>query len=325
MRTRDGAVHLNPALPELPQMLETGKADVWINLNQPSAREMAQAFERIFPIHPLAAEDVRQFEGTPKLDNYGSYLVVVFHSVVQSPESAFEVATAEHTAILGRQVLLTVTNQGHPPCFTHAHAPRHHRDAGLRNGPSRLLYELMDRQVDASRHVLENFEAVIESLGDVIFTRDLSMGSEHQIMEDLLTAKTTALRLHRILKPQATVLARLGDEKFAVIPAEARIFFQDAHDQAVHLAHMSESLKDLATSTMTTHLTLANHRLNEVMKVLTMIATVFIPLTFITSVYGMNFSTMPELSWRWSYPAIMGGCALLVAVMLLWFRRKRWF
>ncbi len=321
----NGDVIQDLALEKLPRYLVDGCSYAWINLTCPSEPELQSVFEGDFPIHSLAMDDVRQEEGTAKIDNFGDYIVVVFHALEVSGNT-LEPETVEYVAIMGRQYLITVR---YVPEATGGQerevlSRTQHMGAEEDLGPAGLLYRLVDCKAAASRVHIEEFEARLEGLGDVIFSRTLSPTSQHQLMDEILTAKATALRLHRTLVPQVQVLAELGHSNYVVIPASSRIFFQDVQDQVHYLVAKADSLRDLATSTMTTHLTLANHRLNEVMKMLTIIATIFIPLTFVTSVYGMNFRNMPELHWLWAYPTVMIFCLLVALVMLLYFRRRRW-
>ncbi len=321
----NGNVVQDLPLSKLANYLLDGGSYAWIHLACPSEGELQSVFEGDFPIHSLALDDVRQKEGTAKIDNFGDYIVVVFHALEVSG-NVLDPEAVEYVAILGRQYLITVR---YVPEATFgqeaAELSRAQHVAATENlGPAGLLYRLVDSKAAASRLHMEEFEARLEGLGDVIFSRNLSPASQHQLMDEILTAKSTALRMHRILLPQAQVLAELGHSSYAVIPASSRIFFQDVQDQAQYLVSKADSLRDLATSTMTTHLTLANHRLNEVMKMLTMIATIFIPLTFVTSVYGMNFRNMPELHWIWAYPTVIVFCLLVALTMLLYFRRRRW-
>jgi len=297
----------------------------WIHLTCPSERELKSVFAGDFPIHSLALDDVRQKEGTAKIDNFGDYVVVVFHAWEVS-DDALDPEAVEYVAVMGRQYLITVRYVSEETFGQEAAelSAAQHVVAQEDLGPAGLLYRLVDRKAAASRLHMEEFEARLEGLGDVIFSRGLSPAGQHQLMDEILTAKSTALRMHRTLLPQVQVLAALGHSHYAVVPAGSRIFFQDVQDQIQYLVSKADSLRDLATSTMTTHLTLANHRLNEVMKVLAVIATIFIPLTFVTSIYGMNFHTMPELHWVWAYPTVMVFCLLVASIMLLYFRRRRW-
>ena len=130
--------------------------------------------------------------------------------------------------------------------------------------------------------------------------------------------------MRRILLPQREVLGNLAQRDFSAIPAEARIYFQDLYDHILRLSELAESMRELVNGTMTIHLTLASNRLNEIMKVLTIISTIFIPLSFIAGIYGMNFEHMPELRQPWGYPLIWFIFLTVGASMLYFFRRRRW-
>ena len=190
-----------------------------------------------------------------------------------------------------------------------------------------LLYELLDRQLDRYIPLLDQFEDRVEELGDIIFTADETGKrrlDERAVLNDILTAKSSALRLRRILLPQREVLARLARDHYDAIPGDARLYFHDLYDHISRLADLAESMRDLVNGTMTTHLTLASNRLNEIMKVLTIISTIFMPLGFIAAVYGMNFHFMPELNWAWSYPVVWLIFITLVVLMLRVFRQRHW-
>ncbi len=322
----DGKVIHDFPLSKLEYHLLDGGSYAWIYLAEPTEQEIESVFNGAFPIHSLALDDVRQSEGTSKIDNFGDYIVAVFHAL-EVGESPLDLRMVEYTAVVGRQHLITV-RFGPDPLFGREAgelSQRQHVEVKEELGPTGLFYRLIDRKAAISRQHIEDFEDRLEALGGVIFSGNLSPSGQHQLMGEILTTKSAALRIHRMLAPQVQVLAELGSSHFAVIPAGSRIFFQDVQDQVVYLVSKAASVRDLATSTMTTHLTLANHRLNEVIKVLTMIATIFIPLTFVTSIYGMNFRNMPEIHWYWAYPAVIVFCLLVALIMLIYFRRRKWF
>jgi magnesium transporter len=200
--------------------------------------------------------------------------------------------------------------------------PGNHEKHGLARGPSYLLYQLIDLQLDASVELFSQFEERLDVLGDQIFEN--AGADSSRILNDLLTAKSSALRLRRVLVPQREVLDRLVRQDYAVFPAEHRIYYRDVYDHLVRLADLADSMRDLATSTIETHLALVNNRMNEVMKVLTVFAAIFIPLTFLAGVYGMNFDFMPELHSVWGYPMIWGIFIIIAGGMLWFFRRRQW-
>jgi magnesium transporter len=176
--------------------------------------------------------------------------------------------------------------------------------------------------VDGYIPIIDAFEEQLEQLGDAIF-RNSSI-NDRAILDSVLTAKTSALRLRRILIPQRELLNRLAINDYAVISSDMRIYFRDVHDHLVRLADLADGMRDLASSTIETHLALVNNRLNEVVKLLTIISTIFIPLSFVAGIYGMNFEYMPELSWRWGYVFVWIIFLSIAGAMLYLFRRRKW-
>ena len=161
-----------------------------------------------------------------------------------------------------------------------------------------------------------------QEIGDIIFQGRPE--SENALLDEILTAKSSALRVRRILLPQREMLEHLAHDDLSTIPTESRIYFQDLYDHILRLADLADSMRDLVNGTMTTHLTLSSNRLNEIMKVLTIISTIFMPLSFVAGIYGMNFEFMPELEKPWAYPLVWLVFLLLPAVMLYYFRRRKW-
>jgi magnesium transporter len=181
---------------------------------------------------------------------------------------------------------------------------------------------MLDSQVDGYMSLLDHFEQRVEELGDLIF--QAKTVDESAVLNEILTAKSSALRVRRVLLPQREVVEHLAHDDLSAIPHEARIYFQDLYDHLTRFADIAESMRDLVQSTMTIHLAIASNRLNEVMKVLTIISTIFMPLSFIAGVYGMNFHFMPELSWPWAYPTVWLIFIIIAGAMLLFFRRRHW-
>ena len=319
----EGRVSCGTDVATVVMRLRQGRCRAWLDFNNPTEAELDFALEEILPAHELARKDVQDQEGTPRLAEYPNCLVVVFHSVEASGTDPAGLSTVEHVAVLGHNLLMTFTydDRSH---FAEMHDPARHRSDGLALGTVRLFHELLDCQVGQARELIENLVGSLESLGDVIFTRNLSAASEHEIMEDILQAKSTALRLQRILGPQAELLRKLAVEHRTAISPQERAYFQVTLEESVHQESLADLLVELANGTMTTHLNLSNYRLSEVMKVLTMIATVFIPLTFVTGLFGMNFAHLPGTQSPYALVAVVAACLVLTIGMLLFFRRKRW-
>ncbi len=319
-RDADAKITMYPSPEQLPELLQKTDGAVWIDLLGPTNDEYRLILERTFHFHPLAVEDAINESHLPKLDDFGAYLYLVFHTV-SSGDEPMDIDTEEVDVFLGQNYLVTMhekPRQSIERCWNE----EYHVLRGLKRGPAMLLYELLDSQIDNYMPLIDKFEEQIERLGDEIFTA--MEKNEKELLNRLLTAKSSALRLERILSPQREMFGKLAAVKYQVIPESAQIYFRDAYDHLSRLADLAASMRDLAGSTIDTHLALVNNRMNEIMKVLTMMSTIFIPLSFIAAVYGMNFNSMPEMQSKWSYPAIWVVFIVVAVSMLVFFRRRRW-
>ncbi len=319
-RHRSGALVDDLPIAQVPSALRDPQARIWVDVESASHEEQRMVLSELFHFHVLAVEDVINEIHVPKMDDYGVYLFLVFHSLTAGDER-MDIHTKEIDVFVGPNYLVT-THELPSYTINKMWNKEYHQERGLTRGIALLLYEILDRQVDSYMNLLDNFETRIEELGDILFK--LKPSEENAVLNEILTAKSSALRLRRILVPQREVFEHLAHDDLSAIPTEARIYFQDLFDHITRFAGLAESMRDLVQSTMTTHLTVSSNRLNEVMKVLTIISTIFMPLGFVAGVYGMNFQYMPALSWRWGYPLVWVIFFIIAGAMILFFRRRRW-
>jgi len=318
-RHRGGTILLNLPNDQLATAAKESQARLWIDLTAPTAEESLWVLEKIYHFHPLSIEDAVKDVHVPKLDDYGHYLYMVFHTVAMG-ESQMDIRTDELDVFLGANFLITMHDVA-LPVLDELWTEEHQRRQGLSRGPAFLLYEVLDRQTDTYIPMLDRFEEQLEALGEHIFHREPK--NSDSLLKNILTAKSSALRLYRVLEPQRDLLQRLARNDYTAVPADTRIYFNDVFDHLVRLADLASSMRDLASSTIDAYQTLVNNRMNDVMKVLTMISTIFIPLSFIAGVYGMNLR-MPEQTWRWSYPLVWMLFIAIAAGMIWFFRRRQW-
>ncbi len=318
-RDPNGQITCNLPVEQLPDLLHAEQGAIWIDMQSPEMADYQLILEQTFHFHPLAIEDTINDIHLPKIDDYGAYLYLVFHTVGLG-EEPMDIDTEEVDVFLGLNYLVTIHDHSRRS-IERAWDADHHREHGLARGPAMLLYELLDSQIDAFIPVIDAFEEQLERLGDDIF---LSNDNEREMLNRLLTAKSSSLRLQRILAPQRELLGRLATNEYRVLPATARIYFRDVYDHLARLATLAESTRDLAGSTIETHLALVNNRMNEVMKLLTIMSSIFIPLSFIAGIYGMNFEFMPELNWRWGYPMVWLVFLSVAGSLLFFFWRRKW-
>ncbi|MEZ4677731.1 MAG: magnesium/cobalt transporter CorA [Caldilineaceae bacterium] len=321
-RHRSGTIVAHLPIEQLRDAMRDSQARLWIDLTAATEEESHSILADLYNFHPLAIEDAVNDSHVPKVDDYGNYLYLVFHTMALGDER-MDIHTYEIDVFLGPNYLITM-HESPRESIEKLWNEDWHRQGGLARGPAFLLYELLDRQIDNYTPLLNRFEEQLEHLGDQIFRKQTEGKSEELLLNDILTAKSSALRLGRILIPQRELLYKLAHNSYSAIPADARIYFQDTFDHLARLSDLANSMRDLSSSTMETHLALVNNRINETMKVLTMISTIFIPLSFLAGVYGMNFHFMPELQSPWSYPLLWIAFIAIALGMVHYFRRKGW-
>ncbi|MEZ4720108.1 MAG: magnesium/cobalt transporter CorA [Caldilineaceae bacterium] len=319
-RHSSGTILQNLSPEQLRQAAVDRRGLLWVDMENPDDDEFELVLRAAFHFHPLAVEDVVSDVHVPKLDDYGSYLFIVFHTVTMGDES-MDFDTDEIDTFLGGHFLVTIHTEPRQS-LDRLWEEETERFREPTRTPSLVLYTLLDRQVDGYIPMIDLFEERLDELGDEIFLSNSH--DDKVVLNELLTAKSSALRLRRVLYPQRELLSRLANQTYAPIPDESRLYFRDVYDHVTRLADLAESTRDLATVTIETYLALVNNRMNEVMKVLTVIATIFMPLGFLASVYGMNFDYMPELHVRWAYPLVWALFLLTAGGMLTFFVRRRW-
>jgi magnesium transporter len=294
----------------------------WINIEGLNDIPLLEALGKHFGIHPLTLEDMLNCGQRPKLEDYGSYHFVVMKSL-RLKDDCLE--TEQISFVLAERYVITV--QEVPGDSFEAVRERLRKGKGqIRStGPDYLAYALIDALVDEFFPVLETYGERLEGLEDEVIKKATpdTLNEIHQIKRELLLVRRAAW-------PEREVINALQREGNDLIRPETRVFLRDCYDHTIQVIDMIETYRDLAGGLLEVYLSSVSNRMNEIMKVLTIISTIFMPLGFIAGVYGMNFDrqspyNMPELGWRYGYPAVL--CVMLaVAVGLVaYFRRKGWF
>jgi len=293
-----------------------GKGVLWLNINGLGNVDFLHELNRLLAFHPLALEDVLHTSQRPKVDEYEGHLYIVVR-MFRYQEHRLE--REQLSLFLTDGVLITVQER-EGDCLD---SVRHRlREGGgqLRHRPADyLLYALLDAVVDSYFPLLEEAGEEIECLQEKVLveTGRKTLARIHDMRRDLLD-------LRRGVWPLRDALGTMLRDEGTGFSPQTRVYLRDCHDHAMRALDMTETYRELAASLMDIYLSCASNRMNEVMKVLTIISTIFIPLTFIAGVYGMNFEHMPELHWRWSYAGVWGLMLLSTLTMITYFRRKGW-
>ncbi|MCI0619374.1 magnesium/cobalt transporter CorA, partial [bacterium] len=182
-----------------------------------------------------------------------------------------------------------------------------------------VLYSIIDVMVVHYIPVLESIEEQLETYEEKIFE-----DPKPQILREILNLKRSVMRLKRTVFPQREVINHLARNEYEFVQKRTQAYFRDVYDHLYRMAEMTESFRDMSTAMVEAYLSTVSNRMNEIMKVLTTITTIFMPLTVITGIYGMNFEYLPELRWRYAYFVVLGIMVVVVLSLLSYFRKKRW-
>ncbi len=275
-----------------------------------------------FGFHPLAVDDALQESHVPKVDDWGQYLYLVLHAVLFDNQDGGHVDTLELDVFLGKNFI--VTHHDQPiAAVDHVWTSVQRDERHLKRGADHLAYKLADELVAGYMPAVEEIDEAIELIEDQIFDK-LTPAT----LERIFALKRALLHLRRIITPQREVLNKLARDDYAVIDASARVFFRDVYDHLVRLHDINESMRDLVGSALDTYLSVINNRMNEVMKTLTIVTALFMPISFVAGFFGMNFfqAVAPLDVWtgKSAFLLALAVMVLLLVGMYLWIRRRGW-
>jgi magnesium transporter len=296
----------------------TPGAMAWIDIDGLGDVGVLTRLGERFGLHPLALEDVLNVPQRPKVERYDKHLFIVMRTMRLVDGAVVE---EQVSAFLGPDWLITIQERSDGDCFGSVRdAIRTGRGRVREAGTDYVAYLVLDSVVDAYFPVIEHFGERMHALENAAIA-----DSGDGVLPEMQQIRHELLALRRAVWPMREEVGILLREESPLVSAETRVFLRDVYDHAVQALEIVESLRETAVSVMEVYLSVQNQRLNEIMKVLTVIATLFIPLTFIASIYGMNFQHMPELEWRYGYPFALGLMAVTAGALLLYFRRKGWW
>jgi len=292
---------------------------VWININGVHDTNLIEAVGALFGIHPLTLEDIANTTQRPKLEAFDNYVFVVI-KMLSWNESIGDIETEQVSLIMGKGFVISFQEREGDVLEPLRNRIRSSHGWVRKMGADYLAYAVMDTIVD-------NYFLILDHVGEQADALEAALMEEArpEQMKTIQRLKQNVLCLRRNLWPLREALSRLDKEEFTLVTKGTKPFVRDLYDHTVQLIEAVEASREVLAGLHETYLSSVSHRMNEIMKVLTVIATIFIPLSFLAGVYGMNFEHMPELHLRWGYPAawaVMAGSAI---AMLLVFKAKKWF
>ena len=290
----------------------------WISVKGLHDIASLQQLATFLNIHALVVEDVVNTHQRPKVEEYDPYLFMVLKRVEYTPENQ-NLSIEQVSLILGPQFLLSF-EEGPKEIFESVRNRIRAGKGRMRKlGADYLAYALLDSVVD-------HYFVVVEHLGEAIeiLEEELVHAPKEETLQTLHRLKRDIITIRKTVWPLREIVASLERGDLPVLTPQTTLYFRDVYDHTIQVIEAVETYRDMLASILDLYLTTLSNRLNETMKVLTMMATVFIPLTLIAGIYGMNFKYMPELEWPWGYPVVLGIMAALAGGMLWFFKRKGW-
>ncbi len=294
---------------------------VWVNVDGLGSGEVIFQLGEMFGLHPLAMEDVAHAHQRAKVESYGEQLFVVAHAMEQHRvEDADHLESQQVSLFLGPQFLLSFHERPRRQQMGTIRERLRRNLGRLRSsGPDYLTYVLLDSVIDGYYPILEGYADELDDLEEEI-TGTPGPGAISRLHE----TKSNLLLMRRTLRPHREALAALVRDPLPAIQEETRVYLRDCYDHTMQLFELAETYREVIADLRDLHLSSASHRMNEIMQVLTIISTVFLPLTFLVGIYGMNFKDMPELKWRFGYPACYLLMITVTIAMVSYYRRRGW-
>ncbi len=302
---------------EITEWLE-GEMTIWVDVQGLGDEAILWGLSEVFSIHPLAIEDIVHVPQRPKTQAYDNHQLLFTRMLSGGRDG--NVGLEQVSFIIGPKYVVTFQER-EGDVFGSIRSRLASEKKALRcKSADHLAYVLLDRIVDAYFPVIENLGDCIADLEEEVFA-----GSGDGTLQELSEVRSTLLTVRRSIWPLRETVHTLIRDDAEFFQPEVRVFLRDVYDHCVNASEMVEAYRELGASLMNSYLSVVSNRMNEIMKVLTVMSTIFIPLTFLSGLYGMNFVWMPERDWKWSYPILIGVMLLISLALLAFFKRRGWF
>ena len=297
----------------------------WVDVQGLGSKDILHRLGQTFDLHTLILEDIVNMVERPKIEDYEEQLVIIAHMVVPNHNNG-GFYSEQVSLVLGKYYVLTVQEEPEHDCFDGVRM-RINKNKGIirRQGSDYLAYSLLDAIIDGFFPVLELYGERIDDLEEEVI-----VNPSQQTLQKIYQIRRELLQLRRAIWPQRDAINSLIRDGSELISDDVRIYLRDCYDHAVQVMDIVETYRELVAGLMDVYLSAISNKMNEIMKLLTVVSSIFIPLTFIAGVYGMNFNTeksphnMPELNWYWGYPLCLGAMGLIATSLIYFFWRRGW-
>jgi magnesium transporter len=312
----DNKLEVYDRVDEVPSLLER-QAILWIDIEGEDSN-IQDFLCGVLKLHPLAVEDILLDRPFPKIEDYGDYLYMVVHGTVLGREDPEDLETVELDMVFTDRWI-----------FTHHRVPMRsiagtkeelaRTPRALERGPAFIAHGILDRMIDFYLPLIDKFDEDIDEVEAAVVENP-----SREVLQRIFRLKRSLQKLRRISMHQREILQRLSRGEFEIIPDKMRPFYRDVFDHFARVADLCDSYRELLSGALDAYLSMQSNKMNEIMKALTIMATIMLPITFIAGVYGMNFEFMPELHWKYGYLFAWTLMCIIASGMIWFFKRRRW-
>lgn len=302
---------------ELSKIFSSRKVS-WVDIVGLHDTGLITNYSDLFKLHPLIREDIAHVGQRPKIENYDNCIFVVL-KMAYFDDSSDSLSFEQVSFVLTNSVLLSFQEREGDVFQAVRNRLENYSGKIRERGADYLLYALMDA-------IIDNYFVVLESIGDKLEGLEnlITTNPTPEVLESIRSIKQDLIFLRKAAWPLRELVSSLERDGSKMVTSQTKLFLRDLYDHSIQVIDLVETFKDLSSGLLDTYNSMMGNRMNEIMKVLTIISTIFIPITFLAGVYGMNFAHMPELAYKWSYPILLGLMVLVALFMLSYFRRKKW-
>ncbi|HVD98222.1 MAG TPA: magnesium/cobalt transporter CorA [Cytophagaceae bacterium] len=295
-------------------------ATTWIDIDGTHCEHTTNFLKEKLGLHALLIEDINQENHRPKTEEYANHIFIMVNMLDYDTENS-KIKTEQVSFILGKNYLVSFQETGKTGDIFGPIRTRIKNSNGRHRkyGPDYLLYSLLDIIIDHYFVILEQIGERIEDLEDEVINQPSA-----EKLNEIYMMKRELILLRRSVWPLREVISRLNQQNSEYVHSDVHVYLRESYEHSIQVMETLESYRDILSGLIDIYLSTISNKMNSVMKVLTVISTIFMPLTFIVGLYGMNFKNMPELNWHGGYYMVLAICIVIAAVMLVFFKRKNW-
>jgi magnesium transporter len=318
-RRPDGTVEHDVSPVRLREIVQSGEGELWVDIDSMNMHQHA-LLEKVFEFHPLSIEDTLSPGTRVKLEEYERYVFVVM-SVVRFDSGTpdpFDLATTNMYFFLGKNFLVTVHAMPAPSCGTVRERLMRNPDL-LQRGAEMTMHNIIDQAVDAYFPLVEQLNTLVDGLEERLFEH-----FDESLIHEIFKAKRAAFGMRRHIGPLREVLNILTNRPTPFIRSETQLYYRDVYDHTIRIVESMDTVRDLLAGVLETYLSQTSNRMNKVMKQLSIVATIALPLVVVGGVFGMNFSQMPWTHHPYGFYLALGTMAGVSVLILWWLKKQRW-